>query len=211
MSGFSDAHHGWQTAIGWVNPVGSNLLSEFNLSIWKFLVLFARPLEDRNWAQELGFDDSHLHPVYFPDGSRGPGGLPRLSPEGYEGWRAWGERTLGDRGVGLKYTASWRKGDHYLKLGVEHSRDLDVFSLSVSPYGTGGDFYNGFATGQILRNEAGQITGAGNGEPWADFALGVPSSVTGNNLGFDSWSALYNQSHYSGSSTMIGRWDRISP
>lgn len=198
MIGFSDGHHGWQTAFGWVNPMGPNLVTELNLSIWKFLLLFSRPLEDRNWAQELGYDDAHLHPVYFPDGSRGSGGLPRISPTGYQGWRAWGERPLGDQGLGLKYTASWRKGDHYLKLGVEHSRDLDVFDLSVSPYGCGADFYNGFATGQITRDAGGQTTGAGLGEPWADFMLGVPSVVTGNNQGFDSWSARYNQSHYSG-------------
>ena len=197
MIGFFDGHHGWQTAIGWVNPMGSNLVTEFNLSIWKLLIQFARPLEDRDWAQELGYDDAHLHPVYFPDGSRGSGGLPRILLNGYESWAPWGERPLGDTGLGLKYTASWRKGDHYLKFGFEHTRELDVFNLSVSAYGRGGDFYDGFATGQIRRNEAGQITGAGRGEAWADFTLGVPFFVNGNNLGLDAWSARYNQSHYS--------------
>ena len=198
MIGFFDGHHGWQTAMGWVNPMGSNLVTEFNISIWKLLIQFAQPLENRDWAQELGYDDAHLHPVHFPDGSRGSGGLPGILLNGYQGWRAWGNAPLGDTGLGLKYTASWRKGDHYLKFGFEHTRELDVFNLLVSAYGGGGDFFDGRATGQILRDNTGQISGASRGEAWADFTLGVPFGVSGNNLGLDAQSARYNQSNYSG-------------
>ncbi len=77
---FADQSHGWQTALGWVNPVGSNLVTEFNASLWSFLWLFARPLHQTNFAKELGYDDADRHPVFYEDGSRGPGNVPLPSP-----------------------------------------------------------------------------------------------------------------------------------
>ena len=193
---FTDLHHGWQTAAGWVNPMGANLVTELNLSLWKFLWLLGRPQEDRDWAQELGYDDAHLHPVYNADGSRGSGGLPGIRPSGYANWSATPEYPIGDEGVSVKYTASWRKGDHYLKFGIEHTRNLDVTHPFFPIYGIGQDQFDGYSTGRIERNDSGSVTGASFGEPWADFMLGLPSLVTGNNLGFDYFFGRFNQSHY---------------
>ena len=182
--------------MGWVNPWGSNLIGELNLSLWKFSWLFSRPVEDRDWAQELGYDDAHVHPVYFQNGTRASGGLSRISPSGYAGWQAPSELPVGDTGLGLKYTASWRRGNHYLKFGIEHTRNLDVTYTENTPYAGGFDFYNGFSAGQIRRNETGSIVGATFGQPWADFMLGLPVGVGGNNLGLGTLYARYNQSHY---------------
>ena len=106
------------------------------------------------------------------------------------------EWTVGDTGVGLKYTVSWRRGNHYLKFGIEHTRNLDVTSDEKTPYAGGFDFYNGRSAGQILRNDGGSISGATFGQPWADFLLGLPALVGGNNLGLGTRYARYNQSHY---------------
>ena len=84
---FSDGFHGWQAAMGWVNPWGSNLVSELNLSLWKFPWLFSSPIEDRDWGQELGYDDAHLNPVYSQNGTRASGGLLWLALLDYNGWR----------------------------------------------------------------------------------------------------------------------------
>ena len=192
---FQDRSHGWQTAIGWVNPMGANLVTELNVSLWKFSWLISRPLEDNDWATQLGYDDAARHPVYYEDGSRGPGGLPRISPSGYNGWRGAVESPLADWGMGYKYTASWRRGDHYLKFGIEHTRNLDVHYNYVPPYGNGRDTFDGFATGQITRDAAGNV-GADFGEPWADFSLGLSSGVGGNILGNDGQFGHFNQSHY---------------
>ncbi len=193
---FLNGAQGWQMAMGWVNPVGSNLVTELNASLWGLTWQIGKPLEDRDWAGELGYDDARLHPVYFEDGSRGSGGLPIIAPTGYPGWRGDFDQPLSDWGLGVKYTASWRRGDHYLKFGVEHSRNLDVQYRWIPAYGNGGDFYDGFATGQITRAPDGSSTGATFGEPWADLALGLPSLVNGNNLGLDSFIGTFNQSHY---------------
>ena len=192
----SNVHRGWQSAIGWVNPMGSNLVGELNVSLWKFSWRRFLPVEDRDWAQELGYDDAHLHPVYNPDGSRGLGGLPRLRPSGYAGWFSAWNTGFGDKGLGLKYSVSWRKGNHYLKFGVEHTRNLDVTYAENFNYGGGRDRYDGYATGPIERNSEGMITGSGFGEPWADFMLGLPSSVSGDNLGLGYSFGRFNQSHY---------------
>ena len=40
-----------------MNPIGSNLVTEFTASIWEFTWLISRPLEETNWPQELGYDD----------------------------------------------------------------------------------------------------------------------------------------------------------
>ncbi len=177
-----ELHHGWQAAIGWVNPIGSNLVTEVNTSIWRFSWLNSRPLERRNWTEELGYDDAHVHNIEYENG-RGPANVPILSASGYAAWFGSAEYPLGDWGVGLKYTASWRRGDHYLKFGVEHNRNLETKHFFIPSYSNGGDLYNGFATGQILRNESGAICGASFGEPWADFMLGLPWLVYGNNQG----------------------------
>ncbi len=187
---------GWQTAIGWVNPMGSNLVTEFNVSIWKFRWLVSRPLHQTNFAEQLGYDDADRHPVFYEDGSRGPGGMPGISLRGYTGWSGVAESPLGDWGLGFKYTASWRRGDHYLKFGVEHTRNLDVNYHWIAPYSGGRDQFDGFNTGQILRSEEGNLAGSSFGEPWADFMLGLPSLTRGNVLGRAGNFGHFNQSHY---------------
>ena len=189
-------HHGGQSAVGWVNPVGPNLVGELSVSVWDFSWRRFIPVEDRDWAQELGYDDAQLHPVYNPDGSRGLGGLPTLSPRGYSSWFSAWNSGFGDKGFGLKYSLSGRRGNHYLKFGAEHTRNLDVTFSENLVYGGGQDLYDGYATGQILRNLDGTITGSDVGEPWADFMLGLPNWVVGNNLGLGYSFGRYNQSHY---------------
>ena len=98
--------------------------------------------------------------------------------------------------MGYKYTASWRRGDHYLKFGVEHTRNLDVNYHWVPAYGSGGDTFDGFSSGQIIRDVDGSIAGATFGEGWADFMLGLPSGVSGNVLGKAENTGHFNQSHY---------------
>ena len=171
-------------------------MTELNLALWKFLWLVSRPLEDRDWAQELGYDDAHLHPVYTPTEAVDQGGCRQWALR-VIGWSAPTEYPLADKGVSVKYTASWRKNDHYLKFGIEHTRNLDVTQPWFPIYGSGRDDFDGYSSGQIERNQAGSATGASFGEPWADFMLGLPSSVSGNNLGFDYWFGRFNQSHYS--------------
>ena len=192
----SNVHHGGQSAVGWVNPVGPNLVGELSVSVWDFSWRRFIPVEDRDWAQELGYDDAQLHPVYNPDGSRGLGGLPTLSPRGYSSWFSAWNSGFGDKGFGLKYSLSWRRGNHYLKFGAEHTRNLDVTFSENLVYGGGQDLYDGYATGQILRNLDGTITGSDVGEPWADFMLGLPNWVVGNNLSLGYSFGRYNQSHY---------------
>ena len=194
---FADQSHGWQTALGWVNPIGSNLVSEFNASLWRFLWLFARPLHQTNFAQELGYDDADRHPVFYEDGTRGPGNMPSINLSPYTGWGGDSNFPLSDWGIGLKLTTSWRRGDHYFKFGFEHTRNLDVKFNIISAYAGGGDRFNGFAAGQILRDGEGSISGSSFGEPWADFMLGLPSSTSGNVLGNAGAFAHANQSHYS--------------
>ncbi len=70
-----------------------------------------------------------------------------------------------------------------------------TFSENVV-YGGGQDLYDGYATGQILRNLDGTISGSDFGEPWADFMLGLPNWVVGNNLGLGYSYGRFNQSHY---------------
>ena len=191
----AEATRGWQTAIGWVNPMGSNLVTEFNASIWKFRWLPSRPLHQTNFAEQLGYDDADRHPVFYEDGSRGPGGMPGIGLRGYTRWSGVAEQPLGDWGLSFKYTASWRRGDHYLKFGVEHTRNLDVNYHWIAPYSGGRDQFDGFNTGQILRSEEGNIAGSSFGEPWADFMLGLPSLTRGNVLGRAGNFGHFNQSH----------------
>jgi hypothetical protein len=193
---FQDRSRGWQTGIGWVNPMGSNLVTEFTASLWEFTWLISRPLEETNWPLELGYDDGPLWQTRLADGSRGGANMPGISPDGYTGWTGATESPLSDWGMGYKYTASWRRGDHYLKFGIEHTRNLDVNYRWIPPYQAGRDSYDGFATGQIVRNTDGSIAGSTFGEGWADFMLGVPSNVSGNNKGLGENTGHFNQSHY---------------
>ncbi len=198
---FSDRHKGWQMAMGWVNPMGANLVTELSASIWSFRA-YTQPFavdDETNWARELGYDDADRHPVFYADGSRGPGGLPSIGASGYTQWGAYSGNTatFSDWGLSAKYTASWRRGAHYLKLGFEHVRNLDVQNRQVLLYGRGRDNFDGFATGQILRNQEGNVTGASLGEPWADLMLGLPSFVSGNIQGEDAIYANFSQSYYS--------------
>ena len=193
---FSDPSRGWQTAIGWVNPIGSSFVTELTTSLWGFQQIAGRPLDEVNWPLELGYDDGNLWDVFLADGSRGPAGMPRISPTGYQGWRGGLESPLEDWGMGFKYTASWRRGDHYLKFGVEHNRNLDVNYRYTPAYANGTDSYDGFATGQIIRNPDDSVLGATFGEGWADFMMGLPSGVSGNVLGVGGQYGHFNQSHY---------------
>ena len=187
--------------MGWVNPIGANLVTELNASLWKSRS-YTQPFavdDEVNWAQRLGYDDADRHPVFYPDGSRGPGGMPSINPSGYTGWFSFRSNTdtRSDWGVNAKYTLSWRKGPHYLKLGFEHIRNLDVKLRQIRLYGQGRDSFDGFATGQIQRDYEGNTRGASFGEPWADFMLGLPSFVSGNKLGHDALFVRFNQSYYS--------------
>ena len=193
---FQDRSRGYQIGISWVNPIGSNLVTEYTQSIWKFTWLISRPIEDTNWPRVLGYDDGDRWEVYLPNGNRGGANMPRLSPDGYTGWGGATESPLADWGLGFKYTASWRKGDHYLKFGFEHVRNLDVHYYWIPPYAAGYDTFNGFATGQLEYNPDGSFAGATYGEGWADFMLGTPSRVFGNITGFGENTGHFNQSHY---------------
>ena len=62
----SERSRGWQSAIGWVNPLGSNLVTEFNASIWKTAWLVSEPLHETNFADLLGYDDAERNPVSGP-------------------------------------------------------------------------------------------------------------------------------------------------
>jgi len=95
---------------------------------------------------------------------------------------------------------TWRKGEHYLKWGFSMMRDLDVGYLYV-PQGVGSTGFDGYATGQTIRNASGAITGATFGDPFADFLLGAASSFNGNPLGGNGYGAgggesRFNQSQY---------------
>ena len=193
---FQDRSRGWQTGIGWVNPIGSNLVTEFTASIWEFTWLISTPLDDTNWPRELGYDDGPNWESYFADGTRGGANMPRIRPTGYTGWGGSTHSPLSDWGMGYKYTASWRRGDHYLKFGIEHTRNLDVNYRWIPSYGSGGDTFDGFSSGQIIRDVDGSIAGATEGEGWADFMLGLPSGVSGNVLGKAENTGHFNQSHY---------------
>ena len=193
---FQDRSRGYQIGISWVNPIGSNLVTEYTQSIWKFTWLISRPIEDTNWPRVLGYDDGPNWEVYLPNGNRGGANMPGLSPSGYSGYRGATESPLSDWGLGFKYTASWRKGDHYLKFGFEHVRNLDAHYYYIPAYAGGSDSFDRYATGQILRNEAGKVVGASRGDGWADFTLGTPSRVFGNVLGIGENTGHFNQSHY---------------
>ncbi len=193
---------GWQMGLGWVNPISSTLVTELNASIWGTDRIFDNPTDEFDWGQALGYDDAHLNPVFYPDGSRGTGGMPPLGAAGYPGWSTgWRFWTLDDWGVDLKYSASWKKGNHYLKLGFAHTRNLDVKQYFTAPYNaffsSGGDNFDGYSTGQITQADNGGITGSTFGEPWADLMLGLPSRSGGNMAGLGGLFSHFNQSHYS--------------
>ncbi len=193
---FEDRSHGWSTAWGWVNPIGSNLVTELNVSVWKFSWLIARSVDKVNWAEQLGFDLGPLYVLEYPDGSRGPGGMPTARMDGYMGYGGGLDAPLADTGIGAKYSASWRKGNHYLKMGFEQVRNIDVNFRWTAQCGDCVNTMDGFATGQITRDETGEINGATFGDPWADFMLGAASFAQGNHLGLGTSSGHFNQSHY---------------
>ena len=60
-----------------------------------------------------------LYPVTNPDGSRGPGGMPRVSPAGYMAWGPGAvESPLGDWGIEAKYSLAWKKGEPLLQVRI---------------------------------------------------------------------------------------------
>ena len=139
----------------------------------------------------------------------GGANMPRMSPSGYTTWGGATESPLADWGLGFKYTASWRKGDHYLKFGVEHVRNLDVHYYWIPAYAAGGDTFDGFGTGQLQYNPDGSFAGVTQGEGWADFMLGTPSRVFGKRLGNRrEQRATSTRATTTGSSMTTGRWVR---
>jgi hypothetical protein len=198
---FENPGAGYNLAGGWVKPFGARLVSELNVSGWKSDWLLARALDQENWEERLGFDTASLYPVRNADGSRGPGGMPWVNLTNYMGWSGAAEQPLGDWGVEARYSLAWRKGDHFWKVGLGHIRDRDVHYLSI-PQGVGLSMFDGYATGQVARDAAGNITGAAQGDPFADFLLGAPSRFAGNllggfGLGYLGGQGSFNQSHYS--------------
>ena len=121
---FQNWYPGSQSAIGWLKSMGPNLVTELYVTIIKDFRIGRRLLDGVNWARELGYDDAELFPVFYPDGSRGAGGHPGIRVDGYERWNQAQHNRGGGWNLGFKYTASWRRGSHYLKFGFEHSRHL---------------------------------------------------------------------------------------
>jgi outer membrane receptor protein involved in Fe transport len=112
---------------------------------------------------------------------------------------AWGpgavESPLADWGLDARYSLAWRKGNHYFKFGLSSMRNINVGYLYV-PQGVGSSSFDGFATGQVVRNAAGAITGATQGDPFADFLLGASSAFSGNPLGGEGFGAGGGQSNF---------------
>jgi hypothetical protein len=70
------------------------------------------------------------------------------------------------------------------------------------PQGSGTTTFNGFATGQVTRDANGNINGASQGDPFADFLLGAASNFAGNLLntggrGYSGGIGAFDESHYS--------------
>ena len=172
---------GWQTGMGYVNPMGANLVLETNGSAW-WAYRDRTSLDYPNFVQELGYDIADKVQELGPDGKPGPAGIPSISPSGYSRWRGFGVETLEDWGFDVKQTVSWKKGDHYLKFGFSHMRVFDSKNRWV-PEGSAQNSFDGFATGQTTRDAEGNINGATFGDPWADLLLGTSSNTRANILG----------------------------
>ena len=156
---FEEPAGGYNIAGGWVKPFGAKVVSELNVVVWKARWILSRSIDQENWEEKLGFDTSSLYPTTLPDGSRGPGGMPRVSPTGYIAWGPGAvESPLGDWGLEARYSLAWRKGDHYFKFGFGMIRNRDVFYLYLNQ-GVGPSSFDGSATGQIIRNAAGDDHG----------------------------------------------------
>ena len=82
---FVEPAGGYNMAGGWVKPFGSSVVSELNVAGWKSRWILSRSIDQENWEEKLGFDTASLYPVTNPDGSRGPGGMPRVSAVGVHG------------------------------------------------------------------------------------------------------------------------------
>ena len=197
---FTELETGWQTSGGWVKPVGSNLVNEINFTGWKSD--FGNNSADTvDWFQEFGYDLAGQDGIFAigNNGQRGPADLPSIGISGYSNIQGQGEFDQGDWGFSIKETASWRKGDHYLKLGIETVRNMNVRLGWVRPGASIG--FNGYQTGQITYGPDGSITGSTFGQPYADFLLGTVASaqsrITGGaGYGLGNWGG-YNQSSYS--------------
>ena len=173
--------NGWQTMGGWVKPFGARVVNELSVSGWWFRG--HRFTEDEtNWVQEFGYDIADQVKLVAEDGGRGPGGLPDIRIEGYGRINGETDGRRQDRGLNLKDTLAWQEGNHYLKFGFEHIRYYDN-QLRWVPSGSASNRFNGYITGQILQDGAGNVTGSTRGQPFADFLLGASSSVSANILG----------------------------
>ena len=173
--GTNDLEHGWATAAGWVKPIGSRLINELNFSFWS-LKRFRASIDETNWVEDVGYDIADKVLLEAPDGGRGPGGLPSIRVSGYASYSGYGAEELGDWGLNFKDTISWNRGNHYLKLGFEHMRSLDIRNRWV-PQGSASTSFDGFSSGEITP------TGVNFGQPFADFLLGTAASVSANVLG----------------------------
>ena len=83
---FEEPAGGYNIAGGWVKPFGAKAVSELNVVVWKARWILSRSIDQENWEEKLGFDTASMYPTTLPDGSRGPGGMPRVSPTGYISW-----------------------------------------------------------------------------------------------------------------------------
>ena len=199
---FVEPAGGYNMAGGWVKPFGANVVSELNVVAWKSRWIISRSIDQENWEEKLGYDTASVYPITNPDGSRGPGGMPRVSPTGYMAWGPGAvESPLVDWGIDAKYSLAWKKGNHYFKFGGGHIQNRDTGYIYM-PQGVGQTNFDGYATGPVTRNAAGMITGAALGDPFADFLLGAPSSFAGNlqggnGYGYPGGAGEFDQSHYS--------------
>ncbi len=164
-----DEEQGWQTAVGWIKSFGGNLINEINVGFhWKYRDNEA--IDPINWEKEFGFDYGDQVLETLPDGGPGPAGLPSMRITGYARYRGQSDLIEGDKGLGIKETVAWNRGNHYVKLGFDMLRYYEVNQRWV-PMSASDTRFNGFGTSQI----AGSI-----GQPFADFLLGTPSRANVN-------------------------------
>ena len=163
---FVEPAGGYNMAGGWVKPFGANVVSELNVVGWKSRRIISRSIDQENWEEKLGFDTASALPDHrIPTAAADPAGMPRVSPAGYMAWGPGAvESPLGDWGVEAKYSIAWKKGDHYFKFGFGHIQNRGVGYLYV-PQGVGPSRFDGYATGQVIRERSRRDHGRHAGRP----------------------------------------------
>ena len=178
---FVEPAGGYNMAGGWVKPFGAKVVSELNVVGWKSRWIISRSIDQENWEEKLGFDtasalpdhQSRRQPRTRGDAARQPGGLHAVGTRGGRvAARATGASRRSTRLPG-------RRGTTTSSSGSDRSGTV-TWATSTSRRGSGPTEFDGYATGQVIRNAAGAITGATLGDPFADFLLGAPSSFAGN-------------------------------